>query len=390
MTSRIYHGDALAILRTLPAESVHCCVTSPPYWGLRDYGVSGQLGLEDRVDCLGWATGQPCGVCFMCHMVAVFREVRRVLRTDGTAWINMGDSYCGNPPGNDRPDHSGPNLLGTRGIQGSSRRAARVKRKKNAFGGLKPKDLVGQPWRLALALQADGWFLRSDIIWHKPNPMPSSVQDRPTTSHEYLFLLSKSPRYYFDHESMQEPASGEAEAPRNRWDTKDYRVPGQKPQKRMSRAQPVPAGWDVGPGIHDKKIGYYREKSRTPRPDIDTRGGGQGDGLIKYPVNTHNRRSVWTIPAARFSEAHFATFPPALVDPCVKAGCPAGGTVLDPFFGAGTTGLVARRLGRQFVGIELNPDYCRMAARRIERETGLFGPVEIVAAINISTEAKAS
>ncbi len=252
----------------------------------------------------------------------------------------MGDSYCGNPPGNDRPDHSGPNLLGTRGIQGSSRRATRVKRKKNAFGGLKPKDLVGQPWRLALALQADGWFLRSDIIWHKLNPMPEAVKDRPTSAHEHIFLLSRSPKYYYDAEAVKYDCSGTAHA-----------------------------------GRTDGKIGPMYENGIEK--GFNNRAGTWRN---TYVATRANLRNVWPVVASGFKAAHFATFPPALVEPCIKAGCPAGGTVLDPFFGAGTTGLVARRLGRRFVGIELSPKYCRMAAARIERETGLFGPVEIIPA----------
>lgn len=363
MTATIHHGDALAVLRTLPAESVHCVITSPPYWRLRDYGVAGQYGLEDRVDCLGWATRQPCGQCFVCRLVAVFAEARRVLRADGTAWVNMGDSYCGNPPGNDRPDHSGGTMLGTRGIQGSSRRAARLKGSRPDFCGLKPKDLVGQPWRLALALQADGWFLRSDIIWHKPNPMPSSVKDRPTAAHEYLFLLAKSPRYYWDASAMQEPTAALADGarPQSPYSVSFARPVAEPSRPGQSASQHRPGRQKV-PGAHGS---VHREGRSAPQ---------YADGVS----DTRNRRSVWAIPTHPFPEAHYATFPPALVEPCLKAGCPVGGIVLDPFFGAGTTGLVARRLGRGFVGIELNPDNCRMAKRRIERETGLLGPVEIV------------
>jgi len=350
MTSHIYQGDALAVLRTLPAESVHCVVTSPPYWGLRDYGVAGQYGLEERVDCLGWATGRPCGSCFICRLVAVFREVRRVLRADGTCWVNMGDSYAASSTSN----HA----------RGKNTRAENPPRVRPS-GCLKPKDLVGQPWRLALALQADGWFLRSDIIWHKPNPMPSNVKDRPTVAHEYLFLFSRSPKYFWDHDSMQEDAAASS---LSRW---SQDVESQKGSTR----QP---GKTNGPM---KAVGGPRAtKRRTIRPGIDSRGGGQGGGEMQYPVYTRNRRSVWTIATNSIPQAHFATMPPALVEPCLKAGCPHGGMVLDPFFGSGTTGLVARRLGREFVGIELNPKDCRMARKRIEKDTGLLGPVGIVEA----------
>ena len=356
MTATIHHGDALAVLRTLPAESVHCVVTSPPYWRLRDYGVAGQYGLEDQVDCLGWATRQPCGQCFVCRLVAVFAEVRRVLRADGTAWVNMGDSYAASALS-----------VHARGRAGGPANPARCAPPQ----GLKPKDLVGQPWRLALALQAGGWFLRSDIIWHKPNPMPSSVKDRPTVAHEYLFLLAKSPRYYWDASAMQEPTAALADGarPQSPYSVSFARPvaepsrPGQSASQHRPSRQKVPGGWDTKPGAHGS---VHCEGRSAPQ---------YADGVS----DTRNRRSVWTIPTHPFPEAHYATFPPALVEPCLKAGCPAGGIVLDPFFGAGTTGLVARRLGRGFVGIELNPDNCRMAKRRIERDTGLLGPVEIVA-----------
>jgi DNA modification methylase len=362
MTSIIHHGDALAVLRTLPAESVHCLVTSPPYWRLRDYGVAGQYGLEDRVDCLGWATGQPCGDCFVCRLVAVFHEARRVLRGDGTAWVNMGDSYAAN-------HGCKSNKSGAK--QAQNRGSMSIDTRRNPIGVLKPKDLTGVPWRLALALQADGWFLRSDIIWHKPNPMPSSVKDRPTVAHEYLFLLAKSPRYFWDASAMQEPTAALADGARPQ---SPYSVsfdrpvaepsrPGQSASQHRPGRTKVPGGWDTKPGAHGS---VHREGRSAPQ-------------YVEGVADTRNRRSVWTIPTHPFPEAHYATFPPALVEPCLKAGCPAGGIVLDPFFGAGTTGLVARRLGRGFVGIELNPENCRMAKRRIERDTGLLGPVEIVA-----------
>lgn len=364
MTTTIHHGDALTVLRSLPDESVQCVVTSPPYFGLRDYGVAGQLGLEARPDCLGWATGAPCGECYLCRMLAVMREVRRVLRRDGTLFLNMGDSYVASVCGIKSGGVSGAS--GLHGVSSTKYRKTLASGHGQAVDktrcGLKPKNLIGMPWRLALAMQADGWWLRSDVIWHKPNPMPSSVKDRPTVAHEYLFLLTKSGRYHYDHEAVQEPSAGPADAPRNRWDTKTNEIPGQKPQKRTTRHK-VPGGWDTGPGGHGA---FHRE--------------GRGDPEYRETpdVSTRSLRSVWSIPTYPYPDAHFATFPPGLVRPCILAGCPVGGVVLDPFCGSGTTGLVARQLGREFIGVELNPDYIRMAVRRIERETGLLGPVRVV------------
>ena len=308
MTWDIRHGDALETLRSLPNGIVQTCVTSPPYWGLRDYGVPGQLGLE--------LTPKE----YVSRMVEVFREVRRVLRDDGTLWVNLGDCYSGSPPGNARPDHSGPNLLGSRGEQASTRaRAVRVNRD---FDGLKPKDMVGIPWRVAFALRADGWYLRSDIIWSKCNPMPESVTDRPTKSHEYLFLLAKAERYYYDADAIAEPS---IEAGR----VMDYTG-----DQKANAADPV----------------LMRTRPR---------------GRVMVVTDTRNRRSVWTIATQPFAEAHFATFPEALVEPCILAGSKPGDLVLDPFAGSGTVGVVAIRHGRRFLGIELNLAYVQMAKRRI-------------------------
>jgi len=297
-------GDCLAELRKLPDESVHCCVTSPPYWGLRDYGVPGQLGLEKTPEE------------YVANMVEVFREVRRVLRKDGVLFLNLGDSYHG----------------------------LRTK-------GLKPKDLVGIPWRVAFALQADGWYLRQDIIWAKPNPMPESVRDRCTKSHEYVFLLSKSERYYFDSEAIQEPAGDDLRRP--------Y-APGQVDDRGN--------GHDRGGGDLRKSGNKERKPASARGVPVDTDGKSAGAvaGSVPWEGNTRNKRSVWTVTTKPFKEAHFATFPPEIPEICIKAGCPKGGVVLDPFFGAGTTGLVAMKLGREFIGIELNPEYCRMAERRVK------------------------
>jgi len=280
-------GDAREKLRELPEQSVDCCVTSPPYWGLRDYGNIQQIGLEKNPNE------------FIFELVDVFREVKRVLKDDGTLWVNMGDSYAG-------------------GIKGADIKSS----------GLKSKDLVGIPWMLAFALRADGWYLRQDIIWHKPNPMPESVRDRCTKSHEYMFLLSKSDKYYFNSEAMQEPSAGLGKT-KIRFGGKKY-------------------GDSDDPKHATKSGNEYTDKG------------------------TRNKRSVWSIATKPFKDAHFATFPPSLIEPCILAGCPEGGTVLDPFFGAGTTGLVAQRHSRNWIGCELNQEYADIAKSRIESETNLF------------------
>lgn len=310
MTWNLHTGDALTVLRTLPAESVHCCVTSPPYWGLRDYGVAGQLGLE----------ASPAE--YLARMVEVFGEVRRVLRKDGTLWLNIGDSY--NAAG--RTGH------GTRvGYKQETNRASAVgaDSPRPSDDTLKPKDLCGVPWRLAFALQADGWWLRQDIIWHKPNPMPESVRDRCTKAHEYIFMLTKSARYYYDAAAVSEPAIY-AGLPGQ--DASGFKDPEQFNGKHRRRA--------------DKQRGHGRMEKAE-----------QCGGM-------RNKRSVWTVATSPFPGAHFATYPEALIEPCILAGSPKGGTVLDPFSGAGTTGLVAAKLGRAFVGIELNPEYVAMAELR--------------------------
>jgi DNA modification methylase len=313
MTWEIRRGDVLARLAELPSASAHCCVTSPPYWGLRDYGMPGQIGLE----------GTPEE--FVGKMVEVFREVRRVLRGDGTLWLNVGDSYSNATVG----QRDGGNLGDWKS---GGRREPNVSEPTTLrVSSLPPKNLVGIPWRLAFALQADGWYLRSDIIWAKPNPMPESVTDRPTKSHEYLFLLSKSERYYYDAEAIREPNT-------------------EGTIKRLSSGPFQP-------------IGAHGTKASISRSDA---GGERGE------ANGRNKRTVWTIATEGFSEAHFATFPTALVRPCVLAGCPHGGTVLDPFSGAGTTGLVAVRYGRNYIGIELNPEYAEMSERRIAGDAPLF------------------
>ena len=352
MSVKIINADVLDGLKSLPDESVNCVVTSPPYWGLRDYGVAGQIGLE--------STPQE----FVARMVEVFREVRRVLRKDGTCFVNLGDSYAGSWGAQSR-DNPGNQTTST--IQGGSTLSARqikAHQKETQTGslkntpGLKAKDLIGIPWRVALALQDDGWWLRQDIIWHKPNPMPESVTDRCTKAHEYIFLLTKSERYCWDADAIREASAWE-------------------PSKSK-----MPDGWDTGPGGHGSFHREGREKGRKAgnKTHKGVAAAEAGDafhatkaGLLKVADvewSGSNKRSVWTIATAPFSEAHFATFPPELPEICIKAGCPKGGTVLDPFGGAGTTGLVADRLQRNAVLVELNPEYAAMAERRINADRG--------------------
>ena len=304
MDHRIIQGDCIEGLRTLPDASVHCCVTSPPYWGLRDYGHDGQIGLESTPEA------------YVARMVEVFREVRRVLRDDGTCWVNLGDSYAATTKGSGGTGKS--TLAGTPNDENGQIFTPR----RLDIGSLKPKDLVGIPWRVAFALQADGWWLRQDIIWHKPNPMPESVRDRCTKAHEYVFLLTKSERYFYDAETVSEAS----------------KYPDDDRKSRSS--------------VADK---------RMPTGSV----AGIRPGSATYP--TRNRRSVWTVTTKPYSGAHFAVMPAALVEPCIKAGCPEGGTVLDPFAGSGTTLAVAAELGRNGIGCELNPEYIELANQRIAK-----------------------
>lgn len=322
MTWKILQGDCRAMLATLPDSSAQTCVTSPPYWGLRDYGVDGQLGLE------------PTPAEYVANMVEVFRDVRRVLRDDGTLWLNLGDSYAAGKCGRDDEDEeslrrrfeeygTGRPKAGRKGANGAARKAPE---------GLKPKDLVGIPWAVAFALRADGWYLRSDIIWSKPNPMPESVTDRPTKAHEYLFLMSKSERYFYDADAIKEPA------------------------------------------IHAGRV-VKASDAQTAKNGQKGDFGATAFGFTQHDTevgDSRNRRTVWTVATTPFTDAHFATFPTKLIQPCIMAGAPVGGVVLDPFNGAGTTGLVATRLQRSYVGIELNPEYVEMARRRIEGDAPLF------------------
>ena len=322
---RLLLGDCLESLRTLPDECVNCCVTSPPYWGLRDYKVDGQIGLEKTPEE------------YVARIVDVFREVRRVLRDDGTLWLNLGDSYAGswgNYGGRNRGSGTQRDIINGSSVPNPAYDGRERDRPPTAsVPGLKPKDLVGIPWRVAFALQADGWYLRQDIIWAKPNPMPESVTDRCTKSHEYIFLLSKSARYFYDAEAVAEAAANATD---------------------LGLLRGVcDVGKTDGVAWHAPSI------AKRQAAGIDSRTAGNGK---------RNRRSVWTVSTKPYEGAHFATFPTDLIEPCVLAGCPEGGTVLDPFNGSGTTGEVALKHGRRYVGCELNPDYVALSLKRIRGE----------------------
>jgi DNA modification methylase len=316
----LYGGDCREVLASLPANSVDCVVTSPPYWGLRDYGNEGQLGLERTPEE------------YVANMVAVFAEVRRVLKPSGTCWLNLGDSYAGALPAgggtmagfNDR--YFGRDTDGGKQAEVDTGKPAR-----EAVAGLKPKDLVGIPWRVAFALQADGWYLRSDIIWSKPNPMPESVTDRPTKSHEYLFLLTKSARYYFDADAVREAS-----------------------------ADPERKDFNPGKRVHSQA---YADNA-NPKWGTQNGFGKSGKPLSEYAGAGRNIRSVWNIATRPYPGAHFAVFPPELPERCIKAGSPQAGLVLDPFGGSGTVGMVANRLSRRAILIDLNPEYLKQQMTR--------------------------
>ena len=323
MGVRIINADVLDGLAQLESESVHCVVTSPPYFGLRDYGMPGQIGLEPTPDA------------YVAKMVEVFREVRRVLRKDGTCWLNLGDSYSAGGRGCNTAKQKSNAGTGIGVVKGHW-----------SVPGFASKQLLGIPWRVAFALQADGWWLRQDIIWSKPNPMPESVTDRCTKAHEYLFMLTKSARYFYDADAI-------AEAAVYAGDTRHLRPD----LTQLEREKPKQDG-------HGRRHEGFNSRYFTGNPQAETR----------------NKRSVWTVTTQPFAEAHFAVFPPALIEPCIKAGCPKGGTVLDPFGGSGTTGLVADRLGRNSILIELNPEYAAMAERRIRGDCPMFTELSAIRA----------
>ena len=397
MSVRIIIGDAREQLKLLPSESVHCIVTSPPYWGLRDYGCEGQIGLEESPQA------------FVDEMVSLFREARRVLRSDGTLWLNLGDSYAGSGRGGKSAPEtstlqgSGTSQEKSKGLQPRSVRGSRVDAgmheyavRSGAIGrawvpppmGLKQKDLVGIPWLVAFALRADGWYLRQDIIWTKPNPMPESVTDRCTKAHEYLFLLSKTGRYFYDVDAIREPFA-DASIERLRQDIASLR--GSVPGKTNGTMKAVGnASWKGSTFDGPRDLAVRPDTGR--RSDINANRSSYRPGSASnmnegkhiqksdegLPLNDcgRNKRSVWEVSTQPFSLAHFATFPPALIEPCILAGCPKGGVVLDPFGGAGTTGLVADRLQRNAILIELNPEYAAMARKRIDGDAPLFATAE--------------
>ena len=347
---KLLQGDVRAVLRDLPADSVNCVVTSPPYWSLRDYGVEPSVWADGTRIALGL---EPTPELFVGHMVDVFREVRRVLRDDGVLFLNIGDSYASQGGQRAYGSFDGATGRGPQPERVGVPRGERNGRSDTASpDSLKPKDLVGIPWMLAFALRTDGWWLRQDIIWSKPNPMPESVKDRCTKAHEYLFLLSKRERYWSDFGAIREPVSSDTHAR-----SRKLRATGNEasmPTKERNGVRPP----GVGPKAAAANSGVrYNESFAAAVVDV---------------LDDRNKRSVWHIPMAPFPEAHFATFPPALVEPCILAGCPEGGTVLDPFVGSGTTAMVARQLGRKAIGIDLNPEYLAMAVRRVGAQKTMF------------------
>ena len=373
--AQIIVGDNRLTLAELPAGSVQTCVTSPPYYGLRDYGTAAWTGGDEQCGHIqdpsktkqfgnpefnanrpsreetkvkGYYFDSVCGDCgavrqdnqigleespeaYVAELVEVFRQVRRVLADDGTLWLNLGDSYAGSGKGRNA---DGSHLEG--GKQGTNAGTVIGRLlKSNLSDGLKAKDLVGIPWRVAFALQADGWFLRSEIIWHKPNPMPESVTDRPTKSHEHIFLLAKSAKYFYDHEAIKEPTMTDVGSAQIRFGGNKY---------------------------GDSDDSKFATKS----------------GNVYEPSGTRNKRDVWTVATRPYSGAHFATYPPELIEPCILAGSREGDTVLDPFSGSGTTGMVAMRHGRNYIGLELNPEYADISEKRITDDCGMFGTVEVL------------
>lgn len=352
MINKIILGDNRITLKDVPDGIANTCVTSPPYFGLRDYGNDGQIGLEETPEQ------------FVEQLVQVFREVKRILKDDGTLWLNLGDSYAGGAGRWGVKD-------GISGFQGTNKGSiSQIEvAKKWKHDVIKPKDLIGIPWMLAFALRADGWYLRQDIIWHKPNPMPESVTDRCTKSHEYIFLLSKSKQYYYDAEAIQEPCV---------WDT------GGLTEKRVARAEenhkamPTTIKNGIRPKkkrpqtFGGKKSKIAEENGGDPRRGHRSYENSQWSNVWESEKPTRNKRSVWTIATRPFKEAHFATFPEELIIDCIKAGCPEGGLVLDPFGGAGTTAIVARKLNRNYLLCELNQKYIDITEKRIFKEIGIF------------------
>jgi DNA modification methylase len=345
-------GMERAVAQLIPFPRKETTAALEKYWGLRDYGVPGQFGLE------------PLLQDYIAGMVEVFREIRRALRPDGTAWVNMGDSYVsvGSGTQGKNGQMADRSVVKARAQVKDNKAVHATVMRPYSVAGLQPKNLIGTPWRLAFALQADGWWLRQDIIWNKKNPMPESVTDRCTKSHEYIFLLAKSERYYFDAKAIAEPVE-----PSQQGRVRDDAIGGASWRERGQHSeggrytQRKPAGWDTGSGAHGT---------------IHRDGRAQEIEYTETDATHRNKRSVWTVGTHAFPEAHFATFPPDLIEPCILAGCPEDGTVLDPFGGAGTTGLVADRNHRDAILIELNPEYAAMAEKRISGDAPLFAEVQ--------------
>ncbi len=367
----IHQGAALEFLRNVPDQFVNCCITSPPYWGLRDYKVEPTDWPEIQYATLGGTVHVPPMRCclglekkpehFIGHLVSVFREVMRVLKDDGTVWLNIGDSYAAN--GKDKTPEQAAAKSGLSG--GTATQAAGGRQQSKIVSGLKAKDLVGIPWMLAFALRYDGWYLRQDLIWNKPNPMPESVTDRCTKSHEYIFMLAKSNRYYYDAFAIKTPYA----------------------EKTFTTFGHDVKGYGDGTGLIAAENRSARINKHTPKdwgkPKVDKQRGhsrrhaGFNDRWDKMSTKEQqemgaNKRSVWTVSTKPFTEAHFATFPEDLITDCIKAGCPEGGTVLDMFSGAGTTPVVSRKLNRNFLAGELNPDYIKISNKRLYQEIGMF------------------
>ena len=397
--NKVHNIDALIGIPRLDDQSIDCCITSPPYWGLRDYGLPDsewpeikyspmpmlpEITVKAWIGVLGL---EPTPEMFVGHIVHIFRGVYRALKDEGTLWLNFGDCYARSGGDRPRPDHSADKILSTRGKQAYSAATASPARKLSP--GLKEKDLVGAPWRVAFALQADGWYLRSDIIWAKPNPMPESVTDRPTKAHEYLFLMSKSSKYWYDAEAIKEIAT----YPDGPNSAESIKSPYGQGFTRNAKKK-IPTGWDAGNGDHRKLIGRYKKeipeecrasasKRMGREPEWRKKDKQRGHGRRHAGFNDRwdemskaeqcsmrkNKRSVWTIGTQPFPDAHFAVYPEKLIIPCVLAGCRPGGTIFDPFDGAGTTRVVAAEYGRNCISFELNPEYIEISDKRYKAVT---------------------
>lgn len=382
----IIQGDCIEVLKGLPDRSVQCCVTSPPYYGLRDYGTAKWEGgnpdcihepdkssksstLEGGKDTQGSAKffRTTCSLCgairidkqigleptpdeYVAKLVSVFREVKRVLKDDGTLWLNLGDSYAGSGMGAaNYPDSASEK-------QKSNHGSTTAKGRGGMTYGLKAKDLIGIPWMVAFALRDDGWYLRSDIIWHKPNPMPESVKDRPTKAHEYIFLLAKSQKYYYDYEAILEPAN------EINWQTRYDRVKNNQKSNLSGPKKQDQTGNRRYTGFNERYKNLI-DDGKTP----NTMHLRRADGLADEDYLARNKRDVWTVTTKPYKEAHFATFPPDLIEPCILAGSRPGDIVLDPFNGSGTTGMVAIKYHRDYIGIELNPKYIELTEKRLKQ-----------------------